>query len=161
VNGGWCLLLNAKNKTAGDYVKRGAPLGSNLFFAALAGAIWCSQFTCFRTGELPMRKTSYIGMVGADGRADLLQPVTSRETRRMERRKREDGATAGDRADAADCLRRSGGVCGLTGGVSIKEANPVFRPECGQIDYKRMKKWHLGGAASACSGRIKTQGFPT
>jgi L-rhamnose-H+ transport protein len=61
VNGGWCILLNLRNKTAGDYVAKGAPLGRNLIFAGLAGAIWCSQFICFKTGEPQMGRTSYIG----------------------------------------------------------------------------------------------------
>jgi L-rhamnose-H+ transport protein len=61
VNGAWCIFLNLKNKTAGDYVKKGAPLFPNLVFAALAGAIWCSQFICFKTGEPQMGATSYIG----------------------------------------------------------------------------------------------------
>jgi len=61
VNGGWCLFLNLKNKTGGDYVKAAAPLPANLFFAALAGAIWCSQFICFKTGEPAMGRLSYIG----------------------------------------------------------------------------------------------------
>jgi len=61
VNGGWCLILNLKNRTAGDYVSREAPVLPNLLFAALAGAIWCSQFICFKTGEPQMGATSYIG----------------------------------------------------------------------------------------------------
>jgi L-rhamnose-H+ transport protein len=61
VNVLWCLFLNAKNKTFGDYVKRDAPLAANLFFAGLAGAIWCSQFICLKTGEPAMGETKYIG----------------------------------------------------------------------------------------------------
>ena len=61
VNGVWCVILNVKNKTAGDYVKTSAPLLPNLLFAALAGVIWTSQFICFKTGEPQMGKTSYIG----------------------------------------------------------------------------------------------------
>ncbi len=61
VNGAWCLILNVRNHTAGDYVSKSAPLARNLFFAALAGAIWCSQFICFKTGEPQMGATSYIG----------------------------------------------------------------------------------------------------
>ena len=61
VNGGWCLFLNIKNKTGGDYVKAAAPLPANLFFAGLAGLLWCSQFICFKTGEPAMGKLSYIG----------------------------------------------------------------------------------------------------
>ena len=33
----WCLFLNVKNKTTGDYVKSGTPLVANFFFAGLAG----------------------------------------------------------------------------------------------------------------------------
>ena len=61
VNAGWCLFLNVKNKTVGDYVKPGAPLAANLGLAVLAGAIWCSQFVSFKTGEPLMGATSYIG----------------------------------------------------------------------------------------------------
>ena len=61
VNGVWCLFLNVKNRTLGDYTKSGAPLGGNLVFAGLAGAIWCSQFICFKTGEPPMGSLAYIG----------------------------------------------------------------------------------------------------
>jgi L-rhamnose-H+ transport protein len=61
VNGAWCLILNVRNHTGGDYVAKGAPLANNLFFAGLAGAIWCSQFICFKTGEPQMGATSYIG----------------------------------------------------------------------------------------------------
>jgi L-rhamnose-H+ transport protein len=61
VNAGWCLLLNAKNGTLGDYVKSGSPLATNFCFAGLAGAIWCSQFICLKTGEPAMEKLAYIG----------------------------------------------------------------------------------------------------
>jgi len=61
VNGIWCLYLNAKNKTLGDYAKKDTPLLGNLVFAGLAGAIWCSQFICFKTGEPKMGATAYIG----------------------------------------------------------------------------------------------------
>ncbi|MFB3815098.1 MAG: L-rhamnose/proton symporter RhaT [Terriglobales bacterium] len=61
VNGAWCVLLNLRNKTSGDYVKKCAPVIPNLLFAGLAGAIWCSQFVSFKTGEPQMGKTSYIG----------------------------------------------------------------------------------------------------
>jgi L-rhamnose-H+ transport protein len=61
VNFLWCLFLNVKNKTIGDYTKSGAPLGANLVFAGIAGAIWCAQFICFKTGEPAMDKTAYVG----------------------------------------------------------------------------------------------------
>jgi L-rhamnose-H+ transport protein len=57
----WCLFLNAKNKTFPDYVRSGTPLLSNAIFAGLAGAIWCSQFICFKTGEPAMGDRAYIG----------------------------------------------------------------------------------------------------
>jgi L-rhamnose-H+ transport protein len=62
VNFTWCVLLNIKNKTGGDYIKPEGPvLLANIVFAGLAGTIWCSQFICFKTGEPQMGKTSYIG----------------------------------------------------------------------------------------------------
>ncbi len=61
VNGIWCLYLNAKNKTTGDYTRKDAPLLGNIVFAGLAGAIWCSQFICFKTGEPQMGQRAYIG----------------------------------------------------------------------------------------------------
>ena len=61
VNFIWCLFLNVKNGTAKDYVGKNIPILPNLIFAAVAGAIWCSQFICFKTGEPKMGSTSYIG----------------------------------------------------------------------------------------------------
>jgi L-rhamnose-H+ transport protein len=61
VNAGWCIVLNIKNRTAGDYVAKGVPVVPNLVFAGAAGAIWCSQFICFKTGEPQMGPTFYIG----------------------------------------------------------------------------------------------------
>ena len=61
VNAGWCIVLNVRNKTAGDYVAKGVPVFPNLVLAGAAGAIWCSQFICFKTGEPQMGATSYIG----------------------------------------------------------------------------------------------------
>jgi L-rhamnose-H+ transport protein len=61
VNAVWCLFLNMKNKTTGDYVKSATPLIGNFIFAGIAGAIWCSQFIAFKTGEPAMGKTAYVG----------------------------------------------------------------------------------------------------
>jgi len=61
INAGWCAILNVRNKTGGDYFNAGAPLGSNVFFAGLAGAIWCCQFICFKTAEPRMGPISYVG----------------------------------------------------------------------------------------------------
>ncbi len=55
-------LLNAKNRTFGDYVRpEGSVLLANLVFAALAGAIWCCQFIAFKTGVAAMGSVQYIG----------------------------------------------------------------------------------------------------
>jgi L-rhamnose-H+ transport protein len=61
VNCAWCLFLNLKNGTAKDYIRRDVPILRNLALSAAAGAIWCSQFICFKTGEPKMGRTSYIG----------------------------------------------------------------------------------------------------
>lgn len=61
VNCVWCLFLNFRNKTARDYVRTTVPILPNLIFAGIAGAIWCAQFICFKTGEPQMGNTSYIG----------------------------------------------------------------------------------------------------
>ena len=61
VNGGWCILLNWRNRTARNYFDSRTPLAGNVLFSALAGVIWCSQFVCFKTAEPRMGATSYIG----------------------------------------------------------------------------------------------------
>lgn len=60
INAGWCLMLNIKNKTVGDYTKKNTPLLANLIFAGIAGAIWCSQFVCTKVGEPRMGKLAYM-----------------------------------------------------------------------------------------------------
>ena len=47
----WCLILNSKNKTFGDYTKRSAPLARNYLFSALAGTTWFLQFFFYGMGE--------------------------------------------------------------------------------------------------------------
>lgn len=47
----WCMILNAKNKTFGDYTDQQAPLASNYMFAALAGITWFLQFFFYGMGE--------------------------------------------------------------------------------------------------------------
>lgn len=61
VNFGYCVLLNLKNRTIGDYGKSSAPLVTNFFFAGLAGAIWASQFICLKAGEPAMGSQAYVG----------------------------------------------------------------------------------------------------
>ncbi len=57
----WCLYLNFKNKTAGDYVKPDRPLVTNLTFAGLAGALWCSQFIFFKVADTKIGAYSFAG----------------------------------------------------------------------------------------------------
>src|ERR1700743_621544 len=47
----WCMFLNARNKTFGDYTNKKTPLANNYFFAALAGNIWFLQFFFYGMGE--------------------------------------------------------------------------------------------------------------
>ncbi len=53
-NAVWCLFLNRKNGSTGDYVKNDAPLLSNYFFCALAGSIWYMQFMFYGMGTTKM-----------------------------------------------------------------------------------------------------------
>jgi L-rhamnose-H+ transport protein len=47
----WCMILNARNKTFGDYTNNKTPLFSNYMFAALAGTTWFLQFFFYGMGE--------------------------------------------------------------------------------------------------------------
>jgi L-rhamnose-H+ transport protein len=47
----WCMYLNAKNKTFGDYTNARTPIASNIFFAGLAGTTWFLQFFFYGMGE--------------------------------------------------------------------------------------------------------------
>lgn len=47
----WCMLLNARNKSFGDYTNRKTPLANNYFFSALAGTTWFLQFFFYGMGE--------------------------------------------------------------------------------------------------------------
>ncbi|SEL47983.1 L-rhamnose-H+ transport protein [Chitinophaga rupis] len=47
----WCMLLNARNKTFGNYTDRSTPLASNYLFAAIAGTTWFLQFFFYGMGE--------------------------------------------------------------------------------------------------------------
>ena len=51
----WCVYLNRKNRTAGDYVDaRRTPLLTNYLFSALAGVTWYFQFMFFGMGKTRM-----------------------------------------------------------------------------------------------------------
>lgn len=47
----WCMLLNARNKTFGDYTNNKTPLLSNYVFSAIAGTTWFLQFFFYGMGE--------------------------------------------------------------------------------------------------------------
>lgn len=47
----WCMFLNARNKTFGDYTNKQTPLRSNYLFSALAGTTWFLQFFFYGMGE--------------------------------------------------------------------------------------------------------------
>ena len=45
------MILNARNKTFGDYTDKKAPLLKNYLFSALAGTTWFLQFFFYGMGE--------------------------------------------------------------------------------------------------------------
>ncbi|MBS1524256.1 MAG: L-rhamnose/proton symporter RhaT [Bacteroidetes bacterium] len=47
----WCMILNARNKTFGDYTNKRTPLLKNYIFCALAGTTWFLQFFFYGMGE--------------------------------------------------------------------------------------------------------------
>jgi L-rhamnose-H+ transport protein len=47
----WCMLLNARNNTYGDYTNNKTPLVKNYIFSALAGTTWFMQFFFYGMGE--------------------------------------------------------------------------------------------------------------
>jgi L-rhamnose-H+ transport protein len=47
----WCMLLNARNKTFGDYTNRQTPIARNILFCAIAGTTWFLQFFFYGMGE--------------------------------------------------------------------------------------------------------------
>ncbi len=57
----WCLYLNLKNKTLGDYARKDAPLAANAFFAGLAGLIWCLQFITFKVTDSKIGEFGFAG----------------------------------------------------------------------------------------------------
>ncbi len=47
----WCMGLNIKNKSFGDYTNSETPLLSNYIFSAIAGTTWFMQFFFYGMGE--------------------------------------------------------------------------------------------------------------
>jgi L-rhamnose-H+ transport protein len=50
----WCMVLNARNKSFGDYTNKETPLAGNYLFSALAGTTWFLQFFFYGMGESKM-----------------------------------------------------------------------------------------------------------
>ncbi len=61
VNFLWCLFLNFTNRSIGDYVRSGAPLAANLFFAAAAGVLWYSQLALLSAGNAKSGSVAFAG----------------------------------------------------------------------------------------------------
>ncbi len=47
----WCMILNIRNRSFGDYTDSRTPLLKNYLFAALAGTTWFLQFFFYGMGE--------------------------------------------------------------------------------------------------------------
>ncbi len=61
VNIVWCVLLNVKNRTGGDYLKAHAPLAANAILSALAGVLWYSQMVFYTVGDSKIGAFSFSG----------------------------------------------------------------------------------------------------
>lgn len=67
----WCLVMNAKNKSFGDYFRAPACWG----LAALAGVIWALQFACQKIGEPAMGEMRYISFAVVMGSCVLFSSL--------------------------------------------------------------------------------------
>jgi L-rhamnose-H+ transport protein len=47
----WCMYLNFKNKTFGNYTDTKTPISKNILFSAIAGTMWFLQFFFYGMGE--------------------------------------------------------------------------------------------------------------
>ena len=50
----WCMILNYRNKSFGDYTNKKSPLLKNYIFSALGGTTWFLQFFFYGMGESKM-----------------------------------------------------------------------------------------------------------
>ena len=55
----WCLYLNARNRSFGDYTDTSTPLRRNYLFAALAGTTWYLQFFFYGMGSSQMGRYDF------------------------------------------------------------------------------------------------------
>jgi len=50
----WCMILNFRNKSFGDYANKKSPLVKNYLLCALGGTMWFLQFFFYGMGESKM-----------------------------------------------------------------------------------------------------------
>jgi L-rhamnose-H+ transport protein len=50
----WCMYLNFKNKTFGNYTDTTTPIASNVMYSGIAGTMWFLQFFFYGMGESKM-----------------------------------------------------------------------------------------------------------
>lgn len=55
----WCLILNLRNKTGGQYIDRSTPMLRNYIFCAIAGTTWYLQFFFYTMGETQMGRYKF------------------------------------------------------------------------------------------------------
>jgi L-rhamnose-H+ transport protein len=55
----WCVFLNIRNRTGGNYTDTQTPLSRNYLFAALAGTTWYLQFFFYGMGESILGRTGF------------------------------------------------------------------------------------------------------
>jgi L-rhamnose-H+ transport protein len=55
----WCVVLNVRNRTGGQYFDSSMPMLRNYFFAALAGTTWYFQFFFYTMGETQMGRYKF------------------------------------------------------------------------------------------------------
>lgn len=53
----WCMILNFRNKSFGDYTDTKTPLKSNYLWAMLAGVTWYFQFFFYGMGQSKLGKS--------------------------------------------------------------------------------------------------------
>lgn len=53
----WCMILNRRNRSFGDYTNSAAPLKNNYGWAAVAGVTWYFQFFFYGMGQSKLGKT--------------------------------------------------------------------------------------------------------
>ncbi len=54
----WCIVLNIRNRSFGDYTNRKTPLAANYLFSAMAGTTWFLQFFFYGMGESKLENAS-------------------------------------------------------------------------------------------------------